>query len=271
MVEPESCFNERLPNTPYTIRGYSRSGVGTIIQVPELGWAFDCGMVPDMSPIKEVFITHNHIDHVLCAPFILHIIKNDSPVHFHMPNAMVTPFKEYITSVADLAFMDRPPEDKKQFLSLVLMHGIPTDRCEEFCTDKKHFVRSFKTFHTPISIGYAIYELNEEDVFEPLLIYTGDTKADWIEASVGDIASSFKAIITECSFLDYHPNSDKYNHTCWESLEPYVRKWTGTTFVLIHTSLRYDYHKDTKKNISIEMFKKFNSYKNLLLPTRKTD
>ena len=269
MIEPDSCFNEKLPNTPYSIRGYSRSGVGTVVQVPELGWAFDCGMVPDMTPVREVFITHNHIDHVLCAPFILYLDAAGAPVHFHMPSPMVAPFKEYITSVADLAFAGKPSEAKKRFLSLVLIHGIPTDRCDEFRTDERHFVRTFKTFHTAFSIGYAIYELNERGAFEPLLIYTGDAKADWIEASVGDIAAGFKVIITECSFLDYHPNCDKYNHTQWKSLEPYVKRWSETTFVLIHTSLRYDHHKDTKKDISLEMFKKYNNYKNLLVPTRK--
>lgn len=269
MVEPDSCFNEKLPNTPYTIRGYSRSGVGTIVQIPELGWAFDCGMIPDgTTRIKEVFITHNHLDHTLCAPFILSLIETNAPVHFHMPDVMVTPFKEYITSVADLIFLDEPSEKKKKFLSLVLMNGISPDECAEFCTDDNHFVRTFKTFHTSSSIGYAIYELNAEGNFEPLLIYTGDTKADWIETSVGEIASTFKAIITECSFLSYHPNSKKYNHTCWEALERYVRKWTSTTFVLIHTSLRYDHHKDTNNYMSLDSFRKYNNYKNLLLPSR---
>lgn len=269
MVEPDSCFNQGLPNTPYTIKGYSRSGVGTIVQIPELGWAFDCGMVPDTTPIREVFITHNHIDHTLCAPFILNLIDKEIPVHFHMPEAMVAPFKEYVTSVADLAFFDKPPDRKKKFLSLVLMHGISSERCEEFCTDKNHFVRSFKTFHTNSSIGYAIYELNSGGIFEPLLIYTGDTKANWIESSVGEIASTFKVIITECSFLDFHINAEKYKHTTWDSLEPYVRKWPLTTFVLIHTSLRHDHHKSSKISLSLDKFKKDNRrYKNLVIPTR---
>lgn len=267
MVEPDSCFNEKLPNTPYTIKGYSRSGVGTIVQVPELGWAFDCGMVPDTSQVKEIFITHNHIDHVLCGPLIVAFARAGAHVHFHMPRQMAGPFREYFYSVAELAFFGKPPEEKRKFLSLVLIHELSSDKREEFYIDRTHFARTFKTFHTESSVGYAIYEMNSSGSFEPLLIYTGDAKGDWIRSNVEE-AASFKVIITECSFLEPHPNVEKYNHTCWDNLEPYVRMWQSTTFVLIHTSLRYDHHKRNKGCMSLEVFKESIPYKNVLIPMR---
>lgn len=48
-------------------------------------------------------------------------------------------------------------------------------------------------------------------------------------------------VITECSFL-YEEDRDravKTKHTIWADLEPVVRKWKDTTFVLMHFSLRY--------------------------------
>ncbi|KAL1844401.1 hypothetical protein VTJ49DRAFT_80 [Mycothermus thermophilus] len=50
-----------------------------------------------------------------------------------------------------------------------------------------------------------------------------------------------KVVITECSFLypEHRTQAARTKHTCWADLEPVVRKWWRTVFVLCHFSLRY--------------------------------
>ncbi|KAL2271489.1 hypothetical protein VTJ83DRAFT_860 [Remersonia thermophila] len=50
-----------------------------------------------------------------------------------------------------------------------------------------------------------------------------------------------KVVITECSFLypEHRAQAAKTKHTCWAELEPVVRRWWKTVFVLCHFSLRY--------------------------------
>ena len=44
-----------------------------------------------------------------------------------------------------------------------------------------------------------------------------------------------------CSFLreEHRAQAVKTKHTIWADLEPVVRRWPGTTFVITHFSMRY--------------------------------
>ncbi|OAA62865.1 3'-tRNA processing endoribonuclease [Niveomyces insectorum RCEF 264] len=54
-------------------------------------------------------------------------------------------------------------------------------------------------------------------------------------------AKSIPVVITECTYLYemHRTNANASKHTVWPDLEPIVRRWPQTTFVLIHFSLRY--------------------------------
>ncbi|KAL8347780.1 hypothetical protein RB601_002896 [Gaeumannomyces tritici] len=98
----------------------------------------------------------------------------------------------------------------------------------------------------------------------PVFAFLGDTTAKVLAAAAavtttaddGDGSSSTESaaqwgrwlrggipvVITECSFLEerHRAQADKTKHTIWTDLEPVVRRWPATTFVLIHFSLRYE-------------------------------
>ncbi|KAL8382123.1 hypothetical protein RB595_006079 [Gaeumannomyces hyphopodioides] len=97
----------------------------------------------------------------------------------------------------------------------------------------------------------------------PIFAFLGDTTATVLAAaktttadndSDGDgstgsaaqwgrwLRGGIPVVITECSFLEekHRAQADKTKHTIWTDLEPVVRRWPATTFVLIHFSLRYE-------------------------------
>jgi ribonuclease Z len=110
--------------------------------------------------------------------------------------------------------------------------------------------------------GRELRRLREEEgvqltrpVQTPVFAFLGDTTAATLAAAPGWLAGSgdddgseradsgtgVKVVITECSFLreEHRAQADKTKHTIWADLEPVVRRWPRTVFVLTHFSLRY--------------------------------
>lgn len=75
----------------------------------------------------------------------------------------------------------------------------------------------------------------------PMFAFLGDGTAQTLAAEPEWLREGVKVVITECSFLyrQHRAVSERTKHTIWEDLEPVVRKWKDTTFVLTHFSLRY--------------------------------
>ncbi|KAK4044673.1 beta-lactamase-like protein [Parachaetomium inaequale] len=90
-------------------------------------------------------------------------------------------------------------------------------------------------------------------VATPVFAFLGDTTAsvlastpppDWLAGRDGEGGTGgggVKVVITECSFLleEHRTQAERTRHTIWGDLEPVVRRWPGTVFVLMHFSLRY--------------------------------
>ncbi|GAO14963.1 uncharacterized protein UV8b_00530 [Ustilaginoidea virens] len=75
----------------------------------------------------------------------------------------------------------------------------------------------------------------------PIFAFLGDTTASVLAADPPWLRRGIAVVITECSFLhdEHAAQADKTKHTKWTDLEPVVRKWPRTTFVLTHFSMRY--------------------------------
>ncbi|KAL3962395.1 hypothetical protein ACCO45_003918 [Purpureocillium lilacinum] len=75
----------------------------------------------------------------------------------------------------------------------------------------------------------------------PIFAFLGDTTAATLAAAPAWLRAGIPVVVTECSFLrDEHASqAERTKHTLWRDLEPVVRRWPRTTFVLMHFSLRY--------------------------------
>lgn len=75
----------------------------------------------------------------------------------------------------------------------------------------------------------------------PIFAFMGDTTIATLASEPSWLRDGVSVVITECSFLweEHAAQADKTKHTKWSDLEPVIRKWPDTTFVLIHFSMRY--------------------------------
>lgn len=75
----------------------------------------------------------------------------------------------------------------------------------------------------------------------PVFAFLGDTTAATLAADPPWLRAGVPVVVTECSFLypEHKAQADRTKHTAWSDLEPVVRRWPQTTFVLIHFSMRY--------------------------------
>jgi ribonuclease Z len=82
-------------------------------------------------------------------------------------------------------------------------------------------------------------------VSTPVFAFLGDTTARTLADEEGPcrrwLEQGVKVVITECSFLyeEHRGQAERTRHTVWGDLEPVVRRWPGTVFVLMHFSMRY--------------------------------
>ncbi|EHA47500.1 hypothetical protein MCOR02_007184 [Pyricularia oryzae] len=75
----------------------------------------------------------------------------------------------------------------------------------------------------------------------PLFAFLGDTTAATLSVGPDWLQDGIPVVITECSFLfeEHRAQAEKTKHTLWADLEPVVRRFPHTTFVLVHFSMRY--------------------------------
>ena len=78
-------------------------------------------------------------------------------------------------------------------------------------------------------------------VTAPIFAFLGDTTAATLAASPEWLVNGIPVVITECSFLreEHRAQAVKTRHTLWADLEPVIRRWPKTTFVITHFSMRY--------------------------------
>ncbi|KID90534.1 RNase Z (ISS) [Metarhizium guizhouense ARSEF 977] len=75
----------------------------------------------------------------------------------------------------------------------------------------------------------------------PMFAFLGDTTIATLASEPPWLRDGIPVVITECSFLyeEHAAQADKTKHTKWSDLEPVIRMWPGTTFILTHFSMRY--------------------------------
>lgn len=75
----------------------------------------------------------------------------------------------------------------------------------------------------------------------PIFAFLGDTTAKTLADEPEWLREGIPVVMTECSFLyeEHRAQAVKTKHTFWKDLEPVIRKWPRTTFIIMHFSMRY--------------------------------
>ncbi len=248
----EDCSKWIIPNTGWTIHGYSRAGTRTGFAIFSLKLYFDAGLCTRRTP-ESLLLTHSHSDHSFQVPCLAmgrrHVCK------VYCPTAVVQPLRLLCKASQSLNDCVALVED-----DVVRCKGIePGDTIQH----KNITIKVVKCYHTVPCVGFQLIEhkkvlkdeyrhLKSNDIRElkhkgvvvsrikPIIRFTflGDTTID-----VFDHLDMHGVIMVECTILDDLLSPEETyerGHIHWYQLEPVVKKHLHMTFVIIHVSTRYD-------------------------------
>ncbi len=256
----EDCKSWRIPNTDWTIHGFSQAANKTGFAIFSLKMLFDAG-IPTQKNCNIVLLTHSHSDHSFNIPCIAMGHRNVCPVY--CPKEMILPLKLMCRASQSLNdCVELLDEDQ------VTAIGVSPGDSFEY---KNIIVRVVRCCHTVASVGFEIlqkktllkeqYKHHEgkdlvalkksgveitETVEVKKFTFLGDTTVKVFENK--SILES-PVIFVECTILDGKVSPEETmerGHIHWKQLQPIVENNPKTLFVLIHLSKRYS-PEDAKK------------------------
>jgi ribonuclease Z len=248
----------KIPNTPYTLIGYSIAAKNTGFYIPELKIALDIG-VPSCHSPNFIFITHCHYDHCGCLPNCLFDIGSNS-INIFAPKNSISYIKNYINSTFSMTKNTLNPKIHHKYK----LNGVyPEEKIYLNIKNKDYIIDIIKSYHTVPCVSYGFNEVRTKLKDEYKLLSQNEiehTKLEGIEIThkveypqfcfVGDtnekifsneIIFKFPIIIIECSFLydDHLQFAKKDHHMHWKYISDYINKYDNIIFILIHFSARY--------------------------------
>lgn len=237
------------------IEGYSRAAEETYFYLPQYKTSFDIGRCPpSVVSANHIFLTHLHMDHASGIPHYLatRAIRNMKPPKIYLPAPMEKKVKKVISAWESI-------EGDKYPYKL-----IPLEENQEIFLPQKKRIKTFKTHHRMVSLGYTLYEqveklkaeyigkgfgeiadLKEKGVqiteLQETALFTvcGDTTIEVIRTSPEILKS--KILVIECSFLEeeHRPLAEKTGHIHFLDLVENAELFENDTIILSHFSLRY--------------------------------
>jgi ribonuclease Z len=261
-MEPRNIFWKKqitIPNTVWTIKGYSRAAFRTGFYIKELDIMLDAG--PQLFKIPDhIFITHTHADHIANLPLTLCDEVRKIP-QIYGPSESETKLMNYVKSL----FAVNSPLSPFEYDNLYLYNPI-SNFTEFFINANKSniYVRTFNCDHSvpTVSYGFSLVKrkLKEElktktkeeliqykkegheltmQVFEHNFAYICDTSIKVLFDN--PFIFEYKTIFIECTFIypDEIDNAKKTKHIHWNQLISFVKEYENITFILFHFSLRY--------------------------------
>lgn len=266
-MEPRNVFWKtefKLPNTQWTLSGYSRSAYRSGFYVHGLNIMLDGGPQSFKKP-DNVFITHCHGDHIAELPFtmIQDVPGEESKINLYCPEEAKGELRNYImqlhntnslqdtSSMTDSYYNMKPLSSQRATQRVILNkqpmmldtvgadHSVPT------------VVYGFSMVKDKLDPKYASLSGKEigvlrkqkipvtVEVIEKKFCYVLDTSIKVLEES--PFLLEYPIIIIECTFLfdDELPLASQKKHIHWLELKPYILKNPNSLFILTHFSMRY--------------------------------
>lgn len=255
----------KIPDTPWHIRGYSRSAFRTGFYVPELSMMLDAGPQNFNKP-DHILITHTHADHVAGLPMTM-IARTPSDVHgnhqFHVYGPAEA--QDFLSNYVRAMFYANAVSHDVNVYEWFTYY--PLKAADTFNLDIKNTKLSIQVFecrHAIPTISYGLSEIKNKlkdehlglsgkelvalkksgvevthSVQQRKLAYVCDTSID-VFALNPDLLL-YPVIFIECTFFgpDELQQATDTKHVHWDQLKPYVVSNPGVTFVLFHFSQRY--------------------------------
>jgi ribonuclease BN (tRNA processing enzyme) len=95
--QPEHTL--KIPNTTYTLKGFSIAACRTSFYIPELKMMFDAALAANFAP-ENILITHCHSDHTANIPFLLYSAKDGRKITIYSPAESYEKINTFIRAAA---------------------------------------------------------------------------------------------------------------------------------------------------------------------------
>lgn len=266
-----NVWNDRdpieIPNTEYTLKGFSVAALRTNFYIKELGVMLDGGLSANIYA-DHIFITHAHSDHIASLPFHLYSVKPESKIQIYAPEEACKNLDQFIQSLLmiNMEFPDGElNNNENQIVNEKCYDLIPLkpSTFELNIKNKVFKIEAIKCYHGVPCLGYGFIEkrnkLKQEylglspkeigmlkkrgidiciEVEFPIFCFLGDTSKEILNDTS---LEKYKTIMIECTFItdDDIEQANKTSHMHWKSLEPYILSHPSITFILYHFSRRY--------------------------------
>lgn len=252
-----------IPNTRWTIRGFSRSAYRTGFYVPELDLMLDAGPQNFNKP-SHILITHTHLDHIAGLPLsLIGDEAGDHMFHIHAPDACTPFIRNYIAATFSANVVRDASAQTDGWYTLT--GHRPHTSLDITTKNTRLRVSVLECDHGVPTIGYGIAEIKQklsaayagleghaiaalrkngtivtEDVVCPRFAYVCDTSIETFALNP-TLLSTYPTVFIECTFFmpDEVDNAKRTKHVHWNDLKPLVVAHPHVTFILFHFSQRY--------------------------------
>lgn len=250
-----SARPHRLQLGELAIEGGSRAGEETWFRVSPPGLAFDAGRGPlSLAGVREIFLTHGHLDHALGVPYLLsrRALEHPEGRRVYCPAEIADDLRALIAAAERLERTSYPFE---------LVPLAPGDRVE---MGRGLAVEAFASAHVVPSLGYHLLRRRrhlgesyrhlaadevvalkrrgiavEEEIEERWLSYCGDTGPRVFDTQPELFAS--RVLMVECTFLTerHRERAREFGHLHLEDLAERQERFANEVLVLYHLSRRH--------------------------------
>jgi ribonuclease Z len=247
------------------LSGYSRAAHRTGIEIIGLNILLDAGLDVQKA-FSHIFITHQHLDHVIYLPQYTMNIENDRQyINVISTNNILNNIKPYLCEALKMS-KNINCDNYEDILKKVNTNFIPIDYNNnyKFCNGREQWiVNIIKCYHGIDSIGFGfsviknklkeeyinltnqeIIKLKNEgqiitnEIKEDIFLFLGDTNKKILQNK--DIYK-YKSIIIECTYIyDEEMDLAKINkHIHWLDIKNIIIENKDIQFILIHFSMKY--------------------------------
>ena len=247
------------------VTGYSRAAHRTGLEIIGMDVLLDAGLDVQKS-FSNVFITHQHLDHVIFLPQYTMNIENGKNMNVISTTPILKSVQKYLTAALRMSqsIQDEITDEIIVKNAQTQLIPISSSSSYEFFNGKERWVvESIRCFHGIDSIGFGFsvekvklkdeyIALNGKDIkklkddkieitykkMEPIFVFLGDTNK---QIMTDETIFKYPTIIIECTYIysDEISLAKKNNHIHWNDIKDIIKQKESIQFILIHFSMKY--------------------------------